>query len=272
MLVFFYLGMNVFYKYWDGMYYEVKGSGPAMVLLHGYCDDHSIWKYIEGELEKHYTLIMPDMPGFGKSEICEPQTVETMAEAVKSIIDAEHITEVVMIGHSMGGYITLAFAEKYPQYLKGVGLFHSNAIADTDEKKENRNKTIEFVKQNGVEPFARTFVPNLFAPNFSNDELRDETFNKANSCTANAVIETAKALRDRPDRKKVLADLACPVLFLAGKQDAIIPYSLVLTLAHIPHFSALEVLDKSGHMGMLEQPAESIAALTKFASLCFDRK
>jgi len=254
------------------MYYLVKGEGPILVLLHGYCDDHTIWEKVDESLLANFKLIMPDMPGFGKSEICRPQTVEAMADKLKVILDAEQVRQAVVVGHSMGGYVALAFAEKYPEYLAGLGLFHSNAIADTDEKKENRNKTIEFVENNGVEPFARTFVPNLFATGFNNKQVLEDTFVKANNCTKEAVIETAKALRDRPDRTKVLEEITCPVLFLAGKTDNIVPYSLIMQHASLPKLSSIYPLNNVGHMGMLESPEKTIEYLTEFTQFCFARK
>ena len=111
-------------------------------------------------------LIVPDLPGAGKSDMIDDMSMEGMAEMLKAIIDKEKISSFVLIGHSMGGYITLAFAEKYPQYLIKFGLFHSTAYADNEEKKAIRRKGIDFIKEHGAFEFLKNTTPNLFSPDY----------------------------------------------------------------------------------------------------------
>jgi pimeloyl-ACP methyl ester carboxylesterase len=140
------------------------GEGPIVVLLHGFGEDGSIWKN-QFDAFAGYRLVIPDLPGSGRSERTDDMSMEGLASALKELAGQLFGEEkFVLIGHSMGGYITLAFAEKYPQLLSGFGLFHSSAFGDSGEKKETRRKGIEFIKQRGAFAFLKTATPNLYAP------------------------------------------------------------------------------------------------------------
>jgi pimeloyl-ACP methyl ester carboxylesterase len=127
--------LSIAYKN-KSIYYSIFGKGNAVVLVHGFGEDGKVWNEIINGLQKKFLLIVPDLAGSGKSEMLDGDiSIEDHADVIKTILDEENITECVMIGHSMGGYITLAFAEKYSAVLKGFGLFHSSAFADDEEKK-----------------------------------------------------------------------------------------------------------------------------------------
>src|ERR1700730_7343802 len=143
--------------------YSIEGKGKPVMLVHGFAEDHRIWNKQVDHLKKNFRLILPDLPGSGGSELLEDVSMENMAEALKAILRDAGVSACTMIGHSMGGYVTLAYAEKYPASLTAFSLFHSTAYADTEEKKEIRRKAIEFIKKNGVEAFLKSSVPNLFA-------------------------------------------------------------------------------------------------------------
>src|SRR5690349_9785457 len=143
------------------IFYRIIGEGPAVMLLHGLPFDGSLWKRQLDSLSG-FKFIVPDLPGSGASEMFEDMSMEGMAEAIKSILDSEQTAFITLIGHSMGGYISLAFAEKYPERLKGLGLFHSTAFADNEERKANRKKGIDFIEKNGAHDFLKTIIPSLF--------------------------------------------------------------------------------------------------------------
>ncbi|MCF6249246.1 MAG: alpha/beta hydrolase, partial [Desulfobacula sp.] len=127
--------------------YRKKGKGTALVFLHGFLENKSMWKDYFEVLSQTHTVIGIDLPGHGKSEdIAYVHTMEEMAEAVKAVIKHENIRKHYLIGHSMGGYVSMAYAEKYSDALKGVVMFHSTASADTDEKKINRSRAVKVVK------------------------------------------------------------------------------------------------------------------------------
>ncbi len=130
--------------------YQVEGKGTAVVLVHGFCEDSTIWEeFRAGLLEENYRLISIDLPGFGRSEVLPVVNIEQMAEAVHAVLLKLNISKAVFIGHSMGGYAGLAFARLYPELLMGLGLFHSHPYADSEEKKENRRRSVAFIKRQG---------------------------------------------------------------------------------------------------------------------------
>ena len=135
------------------------------MLVHGFGEDGNVWnKQMEYLKDKCY-LIVPDLPGSGQSGMISDMSMEGLAEVLHSIIHEENIDRWTVIGHSMGGYITLALVENYWNHVNAFGLFHSTAFADTEEKKETRKKGIEFIKQHGAFEFLKTATPNLFSPN-----------------------------------------------------------------------------------------------------------
>lgn len=238
-----------------------------LVLLHGFCETKSVWKELVDELSENYLVIVPDMPGFGDNEEkVEGITMSKMAVYLKALLDELKIQECVLIGHSMGGYVSLEFAQKYPDMVMGLGLIHSTAYADTEERKQNRNKTIEFVEKNGVAPFIETFIPNLFAPSFK-DDLKDEidfATNVALTTPKQTIVEVTKALRDREDHTATLKEIACPVLFIFGKEDSILPLEQHLPITAMPNYSMVNVLGYTGHMAMLELPGETMYFISVF--------
>lgn len=240
---------------------------PALVLLHGFCEDASIWDKILTELINDFNIIVPDLPGFGNSDVQENQSMESMADAVKYMLDEACVSKPVMVGHSMGGYITLAFASKYKNHLSGFGLFHSTVLPDSEEKKENRLKTIEFIKANGAAPFARVLLPTLFSDHAS-DSLINEALIRGCSCTSEGLCAAATAMRNRPDYTYVIQETQLPVLFVAGRFDAGIPVSVSSAQATLTPHASLYILEGSGHCGMVEEPERAIYILKEFTLHC----
>jgi pimeloyl-ACP methyl ester carboxylesterase len=146
------------------LHYRVYGQGKPVVLVHGFGETNEVWKNQIDYLKEKCRLLVPDLPGSGRSELISDMSVEGLAEPIHEIIHEENIDECTMIGHSMGGYVTLAFAEKYWNHLNAFGLFHSTAFADSEEKKAARRKGIEFINQHGAFEFLKTSIPNLFSP------------------------------------------------------------------------------------------------------------
>src|SRR5438309_1230925 len=135
-------------------FYREEGEGPAVVLLHGFAEEGRIWKKQFGFFSG-YRLLIPDLPGSGGSEGTEDMTMEGLARSIHDFLEQLSVKKSILIGHSMGGYITLAFAEKYPEQLCGFGLFHSTAFADSEEKKETRRKGIRFIEEHGAYEFLK---------------------------------------------------------------------------------------------------------------------
>lgn len=253
------------------IHYEVCGSGQALVLIHGYCEDLSIWAGLKKELSKNHLVITLDLPGFGKSELIDPTpSIEFYAKNVLEVLEELNIARCVMLGHSLGGYITLSFAELFPNRLDGFGLIHSTAYADNPEKKENRTKTIDFLQKNGMRAFSPTFVPALFADH-KNPLLKDivERLTKiVNGTRVEGASLAAQAMRDRPDRTHVLHKSSVPVLYVIGKSDKAIPLEDGIAQSSIAAISSAVFLKDVGHMSMYEAPTILENTIQSFINLC----
>jgi pimeloyl-ACP methyl ester carboxylesterase len=171
-----------------------------------------------------------------------------------------------MIGHSMGGYVTLAFAEKYPSLLDSIGIFHSTAFADTEEKKLSRKKGIQKIEENGALSFLKDFVPDLYSPSTKslNQTIIDDHLKTISYFTKAALSAYLQSMMVRPDRTNVLKQNKIPVLFVLGRNDNAIPFNDVLRLASMPDISYIHILEQSGHMGMIEEPEKSNHILNDF--------
>ena len=247
--------------------YHLRGEeGHAVMLVHGFGEDHHVWDHQVEQLEKRFRLILPDLPGSGASELTPDVSMENMAASLHAILQAEEVNDVVMLGHSMGGYVTLAFAAKYPELLRAFGLVHSTAYADSEEKKATRKKGIEFIRKHGVHEFLKTSCPNLFSDQTKKEhpEMVETLINQYRGMDAAALISYYEAMMQRPDRTEVFRQFKRPILFLAGKHDTAIPFDQVVQQSSLPLLSYLHVLARSGHMGMWEEPNESGFILEEF--------
>lgn len=241
----------------------------TVVLIHGFGEDSQIWENIAAGLEKDYHLIIPDLPGSGKAiEDIDGITMENMAEFIKALLDKENIAACSMIGHSMGGYITLAFAEKYPEMLNRFGLFHSTAFADSDEKKEARKKNIDFIHRHGSGKFQEQSVPKLFSKetNDKNPAIIRTIIDRYRNFSPDSLVHYTAAMMNRADRIHVLKSFPKPVLFIMGEHDTAVPLEQGLKQCSVPEFSYIYIATRSGHMGMLEEPEFCVNAVTEFLS------
>jgi pimeloyl-ACP methyl ester carboxylesterase len=235
--------------------YRLIGNGQPVILVHGFGEDGTVWRNQIEFLKDKFKLIVPDLPGSGHSEMVNDMSMEGMAEILHSIIHEENIDSCPVIGHSMGGYITLALASAYPNHVNAFGLFHSSSFADTDEKKAIRRKGIASIRQHGAAEFLKTMIPNLFAE-LSKDEkpeLIDEQIALSHNFLPQGLVSYYQAMIERPDRTDLLRNTAVPVLFIIGKYDTAVPPEDSLKQCHLPEKSYIHLLQKSGHMGMLEE-------------------
>jgi pimeloyl-ACP methyl ester carboxylesterase len=253
------------------VYYKVLGTGKPVVLVHGFAEDADVWRYQQNELAKQYRLIIPDLPGSGRSGLIEDMSMEGLAGCIKQVIDQEFQKEnglagIIMIGHSMGGYVTLAFAEKYPGLLLGFGLFHSTAFADTEEKKATRRRGIAFIQTHGSPAFVRQSIPNLFTDNYriKNYIILEEMIARYSSFDPLALSAYYEAMIQRPDRTTVLQSFNKPILFIIGKNDKAIPFEDSMKQCHIPQIAVIEVMENSAHMGMWEEKEKSNEVLLSY--------
>jgi pimeloyl-ACP methyl ester carboxylesterase len=251
----------------SSMFYRSAGEGAAVVLLHGFAEDGTIWQNQEADLSQGRLLLVPDLPGSGRSSF-NPQlkSIGDLAEPITRMLEAEHIDSCVVIGHSMGGYIALAFGEKYPDKVNGLGLFHSTSLGDNEEKKAARLKGIEFISQNGAEAFLKQSIPSLFAEEFreKHPEIVSELIKRYNNFNSRSLVSYYNAMMDRPDRTHVLKEIKKPVLFVIGEKDSIIPIGNSLQESRLPDLCYIHILEQAAHMGMWECGLESTKLLNEF--------
>ncbi|QQV02015.1 MULTISPECIES: alpha/beta fold hydrolase [Chryseobacterium] len=237
--------------------FEKKGEGKeTLVLLHGFMENISIWKDLEKNLSKDFTLFKVDLPGHGKSEtIAEVHTMELMADEVKKVLEREKIKDFHLLGHSMGGYVSLAFAEKFPQDLKTLTLFFSTFLADDEEKKDQRRKSYRIIKD-AFTHYAKAGIPNLFNPNERDIlEGKIETALEIAISTNNlGALACVKGMVERPERKDILEKLDSKILIIAGKHDnAVKTEAMIKNLPDRTNIKSY-VLD-CGHNGHWEKPS-----------------
>jgi pimeloyl-ACP methyl ester carboxylesterase len=248
--------------------YSEEGEGDVIVLLHGYLECLEVWQDFAAELSRNYKVIIPDMPSHGQTlQTEEIQTMESMAEAVNYLLDQLKIKKCYMIGHSMGGYVTLAFAENYPNKLLGYSLFHSSAKADPEEKKKARDEQIKNIEDGKKEEITANHVPKTFATD--NVEKFNDTINKlteqAAQTTDTGIIAALKGMKARPDRTEILKNTDKPVLFIIGMKDNFIPSDAARKQAELSDKIETVELKNSGHMGFIEEKTEALKAIAAFA-------
>ncbi|AKD03061.1 alpha/beta hydrolase [Pontibacter korlensis] len=252
--------------------YTDSGSGDALVFLHGFCESKEVWNEFMQPLQQKFHTIALDLPGFGDNiENISNYSMESMADDVKRQLDDLRVRKCILIGHSMGGYVSLAFAEKYGSMLSGLCLFHSSALPDTDEKREQRSKSIDYVERHGVDNFINPFTEPLFYRE-NRERLQQEIElmkNIGKQSPKESIKGALAAMRDRPDRTHVLREAKFPVLFIFGKEDSAVPLEKALEQCHLPGNSMVYFLGKTGHMGMFERTYETRKALEKFAETIY---
>lgn len=256
---------------WNGstISYRKKGTGPLVVLLHGFGMDSHIWDRIIPGLNEQFCYLLPDIPGSGQSDLPKEWTIEFLAKGIHALIDeviGDKKEQVALVGHSMGGYIGLALAEKYPEKIKALTLFHSTTYADDPAKIEARKKSIDFIEQNGSAPFIKQFIPNLFAENsrLAKSAEINELIHTYTNFSSTALVGYYKAMMARKDRTLVLKTNSHWFQFIIGEQDMAIVPSHALEQAAIPSRSSIHLLENVGHMGMVEDPNTIISILDKF--------
>lgn len=250
--------------------YSDEGKGRAIVLLHGFPENLQIWEEFSAKLSKSFRVICIDLPGLGESEnIGYVHTMELMAQCVHGILHQLKLRRYVIVGHSMGGYVGMAFAELFPENLRGLCLFHSSAFADSDEKKIERDRAGETAKKHRKQ-FLKTFGANLFA------DPKDPNVKKLQQITANTsargIVAALQGMKLRPSREIVLKFAQYPVLFILGKKDKIIDWQKMMPQTEIPPYKEVLFLENAAHMGFYEAPKETLNAIRRFTYKCFRKK
>jgi pimeloyl-ACP methyl ester carboxylesterase len=251
--------------------YSDTGHGRVLVLLHGFPETMEIWDEFSVKLARHFRIIAIDLPGHGETPpIGYQHSMELMAEAVKAVMDHLHLRRYVIVGHSMGGYVALAFAELFHDQVSGLCMFHSTPFSDSPEKKADRDKAIHLVKED-TRHYVNEIIPGLFAPEHRpvfKEDIR-ELKRIAQGISRQGIINALHGMKDRPKRDWVLQYADYPVLFILGKKDTVVPFQKVMDQTTQVKQADVLVLEDSGHMGFIEEKNRCQDALLKFARKCF---
>jgi len=193
-------------------------------------------------------------------------TMELLAEVVHSVLKECKVSKCMMVGHSMGGYTTLAFAGKYPKLLSGICIFHSHCFADSEEDKKNRSRTIQLVEKNKFS-FIAAFIPGLFPVEVQRKFAKDieNLVNRAETMTKEGVIAALEGMKVRNDQTDFLIKTKLPVLFILGLKDSKSPLPRLWEMVSLPAHSESLILRETGHMGYIENPKETLEAIRHFA-------
>ena len=242
--------------------YERRGKGTPLVLLHGFPLDHHLWDEVVPLLEDSFDMIVPDLRGFGNSTTIDtPHSMDDYASDIARLLDHLNIQKAAIVGHSMGGYVALAFARLYPERVSGLGLVSSQVLADAPERKEGRYKSAADVSANGIGS-----VVESMAPKFTNDErLQAHARASMERQQPAAYIGALKAMAERLDSTSLLSSFQFPVVVVHGDADALIPVDRAREVkATLPQAHLVEI-SGAGHLPMMEAKKKTAEALKYLA-------
>lgn len=252
-------------------YYSEGPSAEAvpLVLLHGFCEDSGLWAPLKPFLSG-IRIVRVDLPGFGSSDVPLVPGMDMYADAVCAVLNELDIARCVLVGHSMGGYAALAFARQYPERLAGLGLFHSHPFADEPERRENRQRGIDLLRAGRKNQYVGQLFPGLFAPDFAraHPDVVDALIRRGRRQSTAGIVAALEGMKERPARLDTLEALTCPVLWVLGECDSIVPPDQALKAALLPAISAVQLLPRIGHMGMYEASEPSARILKEFRQFC----
>jgi pimeloyl-ACP methyl ester carboxylesterase len=255
-----------------GIHYRDQGRGMVIVLVHGHLETSEIWSSFAGKLAEKFRVISVDLPGHGKSDIFgEVHTLEFMATVLRDLIGSLGIEKIFMTGHSMGGYVTMAFVDIYPDLLAGYCLFHSHPLADSAEVVMKRKLDINTVRAGGKNKLIPVSIPKMFAN--SNLQTFPDALHRsmkiASSVPADGIIAALKGMMARPSRLRVMEEGRVPCLWLLGAMDNYIDCQQIQTKVKLPGNAEVHILNGSGHMGFIEEEERSLEIVAEFAGKLF---
>ncbi|PCJ23531.1 MAG: alpha/beta hydrolase [Flavobacteriales bacterium] len=242
-----------------------EGKGKAVVFLHGFLASKEMWKPFAKELSRTQRVITIDLLGHGNTDcLSYVHTMEEMAEAVEAVLRHLKLKRYYLVGHSLGGYVSLAMAENNPDNIKGLVMFHSSAKTDNKQKKIDRGRAIKIIKRN-AKVFINEAIPNLFNTKYKPYKRGINQIKKlALNTPKQGIIAALEGMKNRVDREIILKFAPYPVLFIIGDEDNILSYQDLIDQAKLPDNGGYLLLEKVGHMGFIEAKKETYRAIKKF--------
>lgn len=232
--------------------YDDEGKGPAVVLLHGYPFNRSMWREQAAALRTSHRVIVPDLRNHGESSVVKASIPE-MARDVAALMTALDVSEATICGLSMGGYVTLSFYRQFPERVKGLVLADTRASADTGEGKQARAKQAERALQEGMEGIANDMLPKLLRVN-AKPEVIERVRQMILKTKPQGAAEALQAMATREDQSSFLPEINTPTLILVGREDAITPVKDSEVMQRAINGSRFEIIEEAGHVSNLDQP------------------
>ncbi|MGI9158489.1 MAG: alpha/beta fold hydrolase [Saprospiraceae bacterium] len=242
------------------------------MLLHGFCADSSIWQAVRAFLPD-IRILTVDLPGFGASDLPASPGMAGYAAAVGAVLDALELERVVLLGHSMGGYVALELAESRPEQLLGLGLVHAHPFTDAPERIVHRRRAIAALQEGKKDLYVSQLYAGLFAPNFiqSQPEVVESMVAMGKLQPTEGLITAIQGMIDRREHLEVLERLQAPILLLMGKEDALIPRMWVQDMIQRPALADAHLLPGVGHLSMVETPRYCSEIIRSFYQYCLER-
>ncbi len=253
-------------------YQYTTGEKITLVFLHGYCEDMSMWTEFVDAFRTH-SILKIDLPGFGDSPTSHGLTIDKMASQVEEVLHHLAIKEAIVIGHSMGGYVSVSLSRLLGKKLKGLCMMHSHPFEDLPATKEKRSKAITFISEHGVSKFLSTLVPTFFAPSLQEEykSVTDRLIKAASKLSSEAVINGMEAMRLRPDMRTWVEELSCPYHCILGTEDIPTPFDFCMPQITLAPITKMTILPGIGHMGMFSAKETVQSELTDFIHFCTKR-
>lgn len=233
------------------LYVEEHGQGTPVVFLHGFPFDHSVWEPMVPLLQDHSRMILPDLRGFGRSPVTDNvYSMRLQAEDIARMLDDRKIEKAVLVGHSMGGYVSLAFAHTFPNRLLGLGLVATHAAADAPERRQTRYKTADSVAHKGARVVASSMVDTLTPRQELLQPIRDLIL----QAHPKGIIGALKGMAERSDMTGDLSRISVPAVVVMGSSDQLLNKDQVKMMAQMLPKGWLVEIPNAGHMLMMEEP------------------
>lgn len=251
------------------IFYTDEGKGAAVVLLHGYLESSEVWHSFAEKLVPGYRVINIDLPGHGDSDIYgESHSMELIAEAVNGLLNGVGIAKSFLVGHSLGGYVALAFLEQFPEKLSGYSLFHSHPFADSYEALQKREREIKIVNAGKKFLMYPENIQRMFAEDnlkkFSAEIGRSKEI--ASRIPASGITAVLKGMMARPSRLALMEEGKVPCLWILGRKDNYLNCDAVQQKVKLPSNAKLAILENSGHLGFIEEEERSLKLISDFIS------
>lgn len=244
--------------------YDVFGEGTTLVLLHGFLEDKNMWTSIVNYFSKKYEVITVDLLGHGHSDcLGDIHTMEEQAHMIKSLLSYLQVKDCFLVGHSMGGYISLAFAKLFPESVRGITLMNSTAAADTEEKKKNRDRGIASVKKNH-QLFIKTAIPMLFSQDNREKHHFDiqSVISTALQMNVQGITAVLEGMKQREDLSELYQNKQFPIQMIIGAYDPVLNAQILQQQIAGTKVKATTL--SGGHMSHIESSDELIKALSTF--------